>query len=200
VILRSEKKRPDPDLFIFGLPGNFHGYYPGYSADIERSKNYLTWAIIKAHTNNRSGTIRLKKNDPRETPDVQFHYFLESKDDPKQEDLESVVKGIEFVRKMNRRNDAIAEEVYPGKDKEGETLKEWIKDNAWGHHASCSCPMGKPGETGAVVDSRFRVLGTKGLRIVDASVFPRIPGFFIVTPIYMISEKAADVIIDDAAK
>ena len=50
----------------------------------------------------------------------------------------------------------------------------------------------------AVVDSRFRVIGTKGLRIVDASVFPRIPGFFIVTPIYMISEKAADVIIEDA--
>jgi choline dehydrogenase len=36
------------------------------------------------------------------------------------------------------------------------------------------------------------------LRIVDASVFPKIPGFFIVTPIYMISEKAADVITEDA--
>ena len=44
----------------------------------------------------------------------------------------------------------------------------------------------------------FRVIGTKGLRIVDASVFPRIPGFFIVTPIYMISEKAADVIAEEA--
>lgn len=52
----------------------------------------------------------------------------------------------------------------------------------------------------AVVDSRFRVIGTKGLRIVDASVFPRIPGFFIVTPIYMISEKAADAIVADAAQ
>lgn len=211
IILRSERSRPDPDLFIFGLPGNFHGYYPGYSADIEHSKNYLTWAILKAHNNNRSGTIRLKKNDPRETPDVQFHYFLESKDDPKQEDLKSVVKAVEFVRKMNCRNDAIAEEVLPGKDEEGKKiegakLEEWIMNNAWGHHASCSCPMGKPdeprkpGQPDPVVDSRFRVIGTKGLRIVDASVFPRIPGFFIVTPIYMISEKAADVIIEDAAK
>jgi choline dehydrogenase len=49
-----------------------------------------------------------------------------------------------------------------------------------------------------VVDSRFRVFGTKGLRIVDASVFPRIPGFFIVTPIYMIGKKAADVIVEAA--
>jgi choline dehydrogenase len=51
-----------------------------------------------------------------------------------------------------------------------------------------------------VVDSSFRVYGTTGLRVVDASVFPRIPGFFIVTPIYMISEKASDVILADARK
>lgn len=50
----------------------------------------------------------------------------------------------------------------------------------------------------AVLDSRFRVRGVAGLRVVDAPVFPRIPGTFIVLPIYMVSEKAADVILDDA--
>jgi choline dehydrogenase len=39
------------------------------------------------------------------------------------------------------------------------------------------------------------VYGTKGLRVVDASVFPRIPGFFIVSAIYVAAEKAADVIL-----
>jgi choline dehydrogenase len=58
--------------------------------------------------------------------------------------------------------------------------------------------MGDPADPNAVVDSRFRVIGAKNLRIVDASVFPHIPGFFIVTPIYMISEKAADTIVADA--
>jgi choline dehydrogenase-like flavoprotein len=48
-----------------------------------------------------------------------------------------------------------------------------------------------------VVDSNFRVYGTKGLRVVDASVFPRIPGFFIVSSIYMIGEKAADAILSE---
>mgnify|MGYP003693683785 CR=1 FL=1 len=48
-----------------------------------------------------------------------------------------------------------------------------------------------------VVDSKFRVHGTKGLRIVDASVFPKIPGFFIVSSVYMIAEKASDVILAD---
>jgi choline dehydrogenase len=53
-------------------------------------------------------------------------------------------------------------------------------------------------EEDGVLDSNFRVHGTQGLRVVDASVFPRIPGFFIVSSVYMIGEKAADVILADA--
>jgi choline dehydrogenase len=49
----------------------------------------------------------------------------------------------------------------------------------------------------AVLDSKFRVKGVDNLRVVDASVFPKIPGFFIVSSIYMISEKAADDILKE---
>jgi len=52
----------------------------------------------------------------------------------------------------------------------------------------------------AVVDNHFRVHGTRGLRVVDASVFPRIPGFFVVAPIYMMAEKATDSILEDARR
>jgi len=48
-----------------------------------------------------------------------------------------------------------------------------------------------------VVDSKFRVHGFKGLRVVDASIFPRIPGLFIVSAVYMIGEKAAEAILSD---
>ena len=58
--------------------------------------------------------------------------------------------------------------------------------------------MGPAGEPGSVVDSRFQVHGAARLRVVDASVFPRIPGFFIVTSVYMLAEKASDVILQDA--
>jgi len=58
--------------------------------------------------------------------------------------------------------------------------------------------MGTSDDAMAVLDSRFRVRGTEGLRVVDASVFPRIPGFFIVTSVYMISEKASEDILADA--
>jgi len=50
----------------------------------------------------------------------------------------------------------------------------------------------------AVLDNRFRVHGLQGLRVVDASVFSRIPGYFIVSAVYMIAEKASDVILEDA--
>jgi choline dehydrogenase-like flavoprotein len=49
----------------------------------------------------------------------------------------------------------------------------------------------------AVLDSSFRVHGVRGLRVVDASIFPTIPGYFISVPIYLVSEKAADTILDE---
>jgi choline dehydrogenase-like flavoprotein len=55
-------------------------------------------------------------------------------------------------------------------------------------------------EDGGVLTSDFRVHGTEGLRVVDASIFPRIPGFFIASAIYMAAEKAADVILAEARR
>jgi choline dehydrogenase len=73
-------------------------------------------------------------------------------------------------------------------------LREFVRDQAWGHHASCTCAIGPP-ETGGVLGTDFRVHGTRGLRVVDASVFPRIPGFFLAGAVYMIAEKAAEVML-----
>ena len=51
-----------------------------------------------------------------------------------------------------------------------------------------------------MLTSDFKVHGSQGLRVVDASVFPRIPGLFILSSVYMIGEKAADVIAADAQR
>jgi choline dehydrogenase-like flavoprotein len=90
----------------------------------------------------------------------------------------------------------IAEEELPGDQLQtDEQLREFVRDNAWGHHASCTCPIG-PKEQGGVLTSDFKVHDAEGLRVVDASVFPRIPGLFILSAIFMIGEKAADVILN----
>ncbi|HEY1980360.1 MAG TPA: GMC family oxidoreductase [Xanthobacteraceae bacterium] len=112
------------------------------------------------------------------------------------------MKAVEHAREINKRmSGIIAEEWLPGPDfPDRESLKRYVHDQAWGHHASCTAKMGAENDPLAVVDSKFRVIGTRNLRVVDASVFPRIPGFFIVTPIYMIAEKASEAILADAAE
>lgn len=197
------KSRPEldlPDLFIFGIPADFRGYYPGYSKESLREKDRFTWAVLKSRTQNSGGRVRLRSTDPRDTPLVNFHYFSEGTDKAGN-DLEAMVDAVEFVRSMNGRADSvIRRELWPGTEVDSrDEVRRWVQDEAWGHHASCTCKMGPAGDPSAVVDSRFRVHGVGRLRIVDASVFPRIPGFFIVTPVYMISEKASEVILADAA-
>jgi choline dehydrogenase len=199
IIKRSSKDKGEPDLYIFGLPGTFKGYVPGYSANFERYRDRFTWAILKAHTNNTGGRLSLRSKNPLDTPQVEFHYFSEGNDE-KQADLDAVMNGVAFVRDMNRRLGAlIADEEWPGRlGDTPEKLRQFIQNEAWGHHASCTNKIGTDNDPLAVLDSRFRVRKTQGLRVVDASVFPRIPGYFIVSAVYMISEKASDVIIEDA--
>jgi len=199
IITRSSPERPEPDLFIFGLPGFFKGYFPGYSVKLEEKRDVFTWSILKAHTKNAGGSVRLQSIDPRDPPEINFHYFDEGTDCG-QNDLESVLQGVKIVRELSDRIKSLArEELLPGtKVGTDDEVREWIKKEAWGHHASCTCRIGADNDPGAVLDSKFRVRGVSNLRVVDASVFPRIPGFFIVTPVYMISEKAAEVILEDA--
>lgn len=199
-IKKSNPQLIDPDLFIFGMPGYFAGYEPDYSKRVAADQKHFTWAILKAHTNNNAGVVRLKSVDPLERPYINFHYFDEG-NDCKGEDLKALVHGMEFVRNITRSKRMrkhIAREVVPGSHVKDGQLAEFAKYNAWGHHASCSCKMGAANDESAVVDSRFRVRNVDNLRIVDASIFPKIPGFFIVSAVYMISEKASDVIHEDA--
>lgn len=194
---RSQKAGVLPDLFCMALLAQFKGYFPGYSDLFPKNLNYLTWCILKAHTQNRKGEVVLRSSDPHDTPRINFRYFEEGGE----ADLDAVVEGIQFVRRLSerlRKEKLIAEEESPGMDfQTKDQLREFVRCNAWGHHASCTCPIG-PREQGGVLDSNFRVHGTQGLRVVDASVFPRIPGFFIASAIYMIAEKAADVILAEA--
>jgi len=188
------------DLFIFGIPGEFAGYRLDYSKAIQtkEGRSRFSWIILKAHTSNR-GEVKLRTIDPRDPPKINFMSFADGRpaNDP---DLNAVQWGVEYVRQfMDRvRHRGITKgEWLPGAVLTERALSDFIMTHAWGHHASCTCPIGKEGDDDAVVDSEFRVIGAPGgnLRVVDASVFPKIPGYFIVLPIYLVAEKAADVIL-----
>ncbi|EEY14896.1 alcohol dehydrogenase [Verticillium alfalfae VaMs.102] len=194
VVKKSSVATGDPDLFIAGAPVAFPGYYPGYSADGTADRKHWSWITLKAHSRNRAGTVRLRSSDPRDMPLVDFNYFAQGG----AEDRKAVVEGMKLSRRMFRDVIPLAggfTEVWPGPGVSDDELEDWVTNEAWGHHASCTCPIGKDGDPNAVLDSKFRVRGVNGLRVVDASVFPEIPGFYIAVPVYMISEKAADVIL-----
>ncbi len=197
VIKKSRRDLAVPDLFLVSLLARFEGYFPGYSQWISGHRDYLSWIVLKAHTRNHAGTVRLRSADPRDPPAIDFRYFEEGSAGA-DGDLDAVIDGINFVRGLCSglvRDGRIAAEELPGPGVQSdEQLKEFVRNHAWGHHASCSCPIG-PRENGGVLASDFRVHGTRGLRVVDASAFPRIPGYFIVSAVYMIGEKAADVIL-----
>jgi choline dehydrogenase-like flavoprotein len=199
---RSFPDRAVPDIFCLALLGLFRGYFPSYSALFAENLNYLTWVVLKAHTNNCAGDVTLRSADPRDMPAINFHYFEEGSD-TQGEDLDAIVEGIRFVRKITQHfkdSKLIAREELPGDHVQtDDDLKTFVRQHAWGHHASSTCAIGAREDNG-VLQSDFRVHGTRGLRVVDASVFPRIPGFFITSAIYMIAEKAAEVILETAVQ
>lgn len=199
VMARSGADQPSPDLFCYAVLTDFRGYTRGYSERIRRSLDCLTWVVLKGHTNNVAGEVTLASADPRARPHINFKYFEEGSAGYEQ-DLTAVAEGVRLVRRMSDGLYAelgMREELPGPACQSDEELRSFARTHAWGHHASCTCKIG-PRDRGGVLSGDFKVHGTEGLRVVDASVFPRTPGLFIASAVYMIAEKAADVIIADA--
>jgi 5-(hydroxymethyl)furfural/furfural oxidase len=79
-----------------------------------------------------------------------------------------------------------------------DALESFIRRAAVGvWHASCSCRMGAAGDPMAVTDAAGRVYGAAGLRVVDASVFPKIPSGNTNQPTIMVAERMADLILSE---
>lgn len=187
----------DPDIFVYGGPANFPGFFPGWSElALHSDHRHWVWVSLRASTPNTAGTVRLRSADPRDTPVIAFNTF-EGAAAARELDLQASFEGVEFARRAMDTLiplDGSFEETKPGRanvSSEGE-VKEYIETNSFGHHACCTAAIG------TVLDSDFRVKGVKGLRVVDASAFPVIPGFFIQLPTYLLSEKASEAILADA--
>ncbi|KAJ8117805.1 hypothetical protein OPT61_g1080 [Boeremia exigua] len=195
----TKKARNSPngnaDLLIAGWPAYFNGYYPNYFQNATNGGNHWTWLTLKAESRNNAGSVLLRSADPQDIPDIRKRNFAVGGT----EDIDALVEGMKFGRKAFASLiplDGSFTEVWPGEQVRTDAqMREFVKYEAWGHHASCTCPIGADDDLNAVLDGDFRVRGIESLRVVDASSFPKIPGTYLALPIYMISEKAADVIL-----
>jgi choline dehydrogenase len=189
----------DHDLWLGGSTAYFNGYAPGYSLYATRGGNHWTWLTLKAHSRNSAGSVNLTSANPRDTPRINFRNFAEGGE----EDLQALVEGMQYSIDAFDKLVPLGgnfERIWPPTNiSTPDELRQFAKDEAWGHHASCTAPIGADDDPLAVLDNNFRVRGVQNLRVVDASAFPKIPGLFIALPTYTMSEKAADVIIREAS-
>ena len=92
----------------------------------------------------------------------------------------------------------VVEETSPGLniDSDEEIISAFHQSGASGYHAAGTCRMGE--DDGSVVDTRLRVRGVEGLRIVDISVMPSLVSGNTNAPAMAMASRAADLILDDA--
>jgi choline dehydrogenase len=138
------------------------------------------------------GRVTLASADPRKKPRIQFNFLAT------ETDRQDMREGIRLTRDIINQKSMISllgEEIAPSLQLRTDAeLDAWVRQNAETEfHPSCSCKMGIDGD--AVVDPEPKVRGLEGLRVVDASIMPKIVSANLNGPIIMIAEKAADKIL-----
>lgn len=180
------------------VPGFFPGFFRGAPQQLADHHSSLTAVVLKAHPSSK-GTVQLTGSHPQDKLNIQKLHF---QDRDGQSDIVALRGAINQARNLVSSSTIalfVENEVMPGSNvTSDEDVDNYILNRVFGHHACCTNPMGPDSDPNAVLDGDFRVKGVDRLRVVDASSWPQVPGFFITTPTYMISEKAADVIIANA--
>ena len=188
--LRSDAalERPDLQFYLFPSAVNpnrdkdpwprFHGYS-------------IHWCDL--HPDSR-GSVELRSSQPDDAPRISHNYLSAERD--------RIVNRRAFgiARELHRQPafDALrGEELVPGPDaRNDDALDAHTAAYCSSHyHPVGTCKMG-PDDL-AVVDERLRVHGLEGLRVVDASIMPRLVGGNTNAPTIMIAEKAADMTLED---
>ncbi|KAJ9663606.1 hypothetical protein H2201_005567 [Coniosporium apollinis] len=177
-------------------------YYPNnpnverYPPNLDETFLSVTGVILAPISR---GEVTLQSNSITDPPSINVNYYSAEGDQNIAvwilRNLRTVLAQAGLSRWTIGPNNG---EIAPGVDIESdEDILNFIKDTAlpvW--HASGTAQM-LPQDQGGVVDSRLRVYGMKGLRVVDASVMPIIPDQHILAAVYAVAEKAGDLIKED---
>ena len=191
VLCRSREGLASPDLQLLFTPSSYDQSTVGR---LEREPG-MTIAVCAVRPDSR-GTIMARSNDPFEPPAIRPNYLSAASD------LQVLLAGIDHARRIFAAPPLArhsAAETMPGRDTNSqEALTDFVHRGGTNlHHPVGTCRMGE--DPGAVVDSRLRVRGIAGLRVIDASVMPTVTTGNTNAPTIMIGEKGAAMIREDAA-
>lgn len=193
IIIRSDKALAQPDLQIWSNPIRMDAriWFPLVRPV---QAHGMTADVILLHPFSR-GKVELRNADPAAPPAITLNIFSEAAD------FETARRGIEIVRRIYRTQpqaELTGEELMPGADLTSTAqLDAYIREQAVvTQHPVGTCAMGIG--SNSVVDPQLRVRGVRGLRVVDASVMPTVPGANTNGPTIMIAERASDLILGRA--
>jgi choline dehydrogenase len=187
--VRTEEGLNRPDIKANIYPTRLDGrvWFPG----IRKGAGHAMTVFNVLLRPKSRGSVTLRSADPRDPPVIRINLFKDERD------LVSLRRSVKQMREFfatSPISDFVESEMMPGKDVRTDDEIDAFnrKTSTVAHHASCTCAMGEGPD--AVVDPELRVRGVEGLRVVDASVMPRVVGGNTNAPVVMIAEKAADLI------
>ena len=168
------------------------------SADMAGGKVHpysgFTMSVCQLRPESR-GYVRIRSRDPLQPPSMQPNY-LDTKLD--RDTNVAAVRAARAIAASCAMAPYVKREVKPGRDTQSyDEVLEFCRNNgATIFHPSGTCRMGA--DAMAVVDTRLRVHGVEGIRVVDCSVMPTLVSGNTNAPVVMMAEKAVDMIREDA--
>ena len=191
VFIRTTPEADRPDMQLTCMAAGVTGrdvWYPGMTKPM-----FMIGVGVSMIKQDSRGEVTLNSADPQAPPKILFNLFKEKSD------VDRMVRGIRAVRKIYNSaplNELIGDEIAPGAALQSdEELSAFVRANgAITLHPVGTCKMGIDTDPMAVLDAELKVRGVEGLRVIDASVMPDVPGGNTNAPTIMVAEKGADMI------
>ena len=143
------------------------------------------------------GSVTLRSSDPDDDPKILFNYMSDPQD---WADFRHCIRLTRDIFGQDAFAPYRGKEIQPGSEVQTDTeLDAFIlKHVESAYHPCGTCKIGRSDNPMAVVDPECRVIGVNALRVVDSSIFPRIPNGNLNGPSIMVGEKGADMILGRA--
>jgi choline dehydrogenase len=178
-----------PEVEYLGLDGVLAGWHNALDQFVSGNKGSIAAALGAPFSR---GNLTIQSTDSNVAPVINPNFLTHPAD------VEVALAAFKRVRSAwENVPAAIPPEYLPGANVTSDAdILDFIHSTAmtvW--HASGTCAMGNSTDSNAVVDSNAKVFGVKGLRVVDASIFPFLPPGHPQSTVYMLAEKiAADIL------